>query len=122
MDERVVSVAGSDAGSEQQYLDTFRRSEFLTPERSLLSALLEDAIHVYRKYQGATDRVGKEKFREAQAWVRHHGADWIFAFDNVCDLLGLNPDYVRRALSESSYGPPVHDHRGQRRPHHRRSA
>jgi hypothetical protein len=122
MDERVVSILGADAGSQQRYLDTFRRSEFLTPEKSLLSAILEDAVHVYRKYQGSTDRVGKEKFREAQAWIRHHGNDWIFAFDNVCDLLGLNADFVRRSLSQSKAEPPVHDHRGRRRPRPRRAA
>ncbi len=93
MDEKVVSILGSDAGSQQQFLDTFRRSEFLTPEKSLLSAILEDAIHVYRMYQHSKNREVKERYREAQGWIRHHGNDWIFDFDNVCDLLGLNPDF-----------------------------
>jgi hypothetical protein len=122
MDERVVSILGSDAGSQQQFLDTFRRSEFLTPEKSLLSAILEDAIHVYRKYRHAKDRLGKEKFREAQEWIRYHGTDWIFTFDNVCDLLGLNPNFVRHSLRQLNTEAVVPEHRGSRRPRHRRAA
>jgi hypothetical protein len=28
------------------------------------------------------------------------GNGWIFSFDNICDLLGLDADYVRRVLLE----------------------
>ncbi len=122
MNDTVVSILGADAGSQQRYLDTFQRSEFLTPEKSLLSAILDDAIHVYRKYQHSKNREGKERYREAQAWIRHHGNDWIFDFDNVCDLLGFNPDFIRRSLSQSKTQPAVHDHRGRRRPRPRRAA
>jgi hypothetical protein len=122
MNDRVVSILGADAGSQQQFLDTFQRSDFLTPEKSLLSAILEDAIHIYRKYQHAKDRGGRERYREAQAWIRHHGNDWIFDFDSVCDLLGFNPDFIRRSLSQTKPPPAVHDHPGRRQPRHRRAA
>jgi len=122
MNDRVVSILGADAGSEHLFLNTFQRSEFLTPEKSLLSAILEDAIHVYRKYQHAKDRCGKERHREAQAWIRHHGNDWIFDFDSVCDLLGFNPDFIRRSLSQTKTPPAVHDHQSRRRRRHQRAA
>jgi hypothetical protein len=122
MNDRVVSILGADAGSQQQFLDTFQRSDFLTPEKSLLSAILEDAIHIYRKYQHAKDRGGRERYREAQAWIRHHGDDWIFDFDSVCDLLGFNPDFIRRSLSQPRPTLAVHDHQGRRRPRHQRAA
>ena len=28
----------------------------------------------------------------------HDGSGWIFSFYNVCDSLGLDPDYVRHGL------------------------
>ena len=85
----------------QQYLDTFRRSEHLEPEKSLLTAILEDAVQEYRKYSRAHDADGKKRFREAEEWIMRGGNDWIFSFDNVCDLLGLDPEYVRRGLRET---------------------
>jgi hypothetical protein len=94
-------MIGGNASVQQQYLDTVRRSEHLEPEKALLVAVLEDAIHAYRKYQKARDRVGKERFREAEEWIMEGGNDWIFSFKNVCELLGLNPDYVRRGVIES---------------------
>jgi hypothetical protein len=48
---------GSDA---QHYLDTFRRSEYDEPEKALIAAVLEDAIHDYQKYRRARDAAGKE--------------------------------------------------------------
>jgi hypothetical protein len=87
-----------DSSESQQFLDTFRRSEYLQPETALIAAILEDAIHDYRKYRGARDIAGKERFREAQEWLMHDGDGWIFSFANVCEFLGLAPEYVRRGL------------------------
>jgi hypothetical protein len=102
MKENILMMLGADASVQQQYLDTVRRSEHLEPEKALLVALLEDAIHTYRKYRATRDRVGKERFREAKDWIMGRGNDWIFSFNNVCELLGLNPDYVRRGVIESA--------------------
>jgi hypothetical protein len=82
-------------------LDTFRRGEHLDPEKSLLAAILEDAVGEYRKYSRAHDPDGKKRFREVEEWIISAGNDWIFSFDNVCDLLGLDPEYVRRGLRET---------------------
>ena len=82
----------------QQYVDTFRRSEHLDPEKSLLAAILEDAIQEYRKYSKAVDADGKRRFGEVDEWIGHAGTDWIFSFDNICELLGLDPHSVRRRL------------------------
>jgi hypothetical protein len=90
-----------DTAMVEQYLDTFRRSEHLESEKSLLAAILEDAVQEYRKYSRAHDPNGKKRFREAEEWIMCGDNDWIFSFDNVCDLLGLDPDYVRRGLCET---------------------
>ena len=87
-----------DSSETQQFFDAFRRSEYLQPETALIAAILEDAIHDYRKYRGACDTAGKERFREAKEWLMHDGNAWIFSFGNVCEFLGLDPEYVRRGL------------------------
>jgi len=84
-----------------KYLDTMRRSEHLEPEKDLLLAILEDAIYSYRKYRRARGRERKRQFREAEHWIMGGGDDWIFSFNNICELLGLAPDYIRRGLRES---------------------
>jgi hypothetical protein len=66
--------------------------------KGLLLAILEDAIHCLEKYRTAQDRAGKERFRDAESWIMKPGNDWIFSFDNVCELLGLDPQYLRKAL------------------------
>jgi len=102
MDEKSLSIVGIDADAQQRYFDTFRRAEYLEPEKALLLAVLEDAIHCYRKFATAHDRAGRERFREVEQWLVGGGNDWIFAFETLCELLDLDPDYVRRALRESA--------------------
>ena len=122
MQEKIIAMIGNDVGAQQRYFDTFRRSEYLEPEKELLLAVLEDAIHCYRKYALARSRAGKEQFREAEEWLMGGGDGWIFAFANVCELLGLSPDYVRRALRESKVTPAHGEHKGRHRITHREAA
>ena len=108
MNGRIVAASGTDNTVSQQYLDTFRRSEYLEPEKALLRAVLEDAVHCYRKYQAAESRSGRQRFHEAEAWFMGSRNDWIFSFHNVCELLGLDPTYVRRSILESNRKPAMH--------------
>ncbi len=110
-----------DTSMVEQYLDTFRRSEHLEPEKSLLAAILEDAVQEYRKYSQAHDPDGKKRFREAEEWIMCGGNDWIFSFENVCDLLGLAPEYVRRGLREA-VGTPAEEEKRLHRDRMRRRA
>ena len=100
MTESLQHMMGGDTSVTEQFFATLRRSEHLEPEKSLLIAILQDAIHDYRKYCRARDLEGKEHFREAQKWIMAGGNNWIFSFNNICELLGLDPDYVRRGLHE----------------------
>lgn len=115
MVENIFTGTSGDTSMTQQYLDTFRRSEHLQPERALIAAILEDAIHNYRKYSEARDRESRERFHEAEEWIMHSGNDWIFSFDNVCELLGLDPAYVRRGV-RGTQGK----HEEEKKPRHRR--
>ena len=101
MAENIFTLMSGDTSMAQQYLSTYHRSEHLEPERALLAAILEDAIHECRKYRRAREPEGKERFHAAERWILDDSDDWIFAFRNVCELLGLDPAYVRRGLRES---------------------
>jgi hypothetical protein len=101
MREKSVAVMGPRTIDSGRYFDVFRNSERLVPEKALVLAVLEDAIHCFQQYSVARDRAGKQKFSEAENWIMRQGRDWVFTFDNVCELLGLDPQYVRRGLRES---------------------
>jgi hypothetical protein len=102
--EENLRRAMTDASVTELYFDTLRRTLHLEPEKDLLIAILEDAIHTYRKYGRARDSEGKKQFRETEEWIMGGGNGWIFSFNNVCELLGLNPDYIRRGLRHSASG------------------
>ena len=72
------------------YLDTSRRSDYLEPEKSLLAAILEDAVQEYRKYSRAHDLNSKRRFREVEDWFNRRDKEWIFSFANVCEPLGAS--------------------------------
>jgi hypothetical protein len=89
----------------QQYVDTFRRGEYVGPEKLLLAAILDDAVEEYRKYYQANDLDGKRRFAEVREWVMQENDGWIFSFENICELLGLEPRYVRRELRKIEIKP-----------------
>lgn len=121
MEQKIIATIANDAGARERYFDTFRRSEYLEPERALLLALLEDAIHCYRKFATARNRAGRQQFREAEAWLMGGGDGTVFAFENVCALLGLDPEYVRRGVRQAIAQPAAED-RPHRHARHRQAA
>ncbi len=122
MAESNFVFTGNDTTLRDQYFATFRRSEHLEPEMALLMAILEDAIHCYRKYRAARDRAGRERFRETEQWIMEEGDDWLFSFANVCELLGLDPQYIRRGVREMSASPAETERSRRRDGTHRHAA
>ena len=59
--------------------------------RALMLALLDDGV---RAYLGPVPRVRQE----AEHWVHESGRRHVFAFETVCETLGLEPTAVRSAL------------------------
>jgi hypothetical protein len=98
MKESELAGIATDRTTLQQYLETYRRSEVLLPEKALLMAILRDAIECYRKHVSARDQGGKRMLQEAEQWIMNDEDGWVFSFSNVCDLLGLDPHYIRRCI------------------------
>ena len=105
MRENTLAGFGSDDSVADLYFNTMRRGEHLEPEKALLIALLEDAVESYRKLAGVQDREGREWSHEARDWIFSQDREWIFSFNNVCELLDLDPDYIRRGLRENRMRP-----------------
>src|SRR5262245_59392632 len=85
-----------------EYLHIYRSITANTTEIKLIAALLEDAIDCYLKHCSAKSRRGKRIFAEAAQWILDRDDDWLFGFDNICEMLKLDPNYIRRVVKQSA--------------------
>jgi hypothetical protein len=86
-----------------EYLHVYRSWNAYTPEIKLIAAVLQDAIDCYLKYCSAKTRRGKRIFNEAAQWMFNRDEDSVFGFDNICEMLKLDPDYIRRVLKQETH-------------------
>ncbi|MGE5217641.1 MAG: hypothetical protein ACM3SP_11625 [Chloroflexota bacterium] len=94
-----MSLFQPDVLAPLQYLERWRCRRRQNPEIMLMFAVLEDAVACFQKFSAATNRRGKMRFREAESWLMDKDRDGFYTFDNICDVLGLDPNYVRAGLS-----------------------
>jgi hypothetical protein len=64
----------------------------------LMIAVLEDAVDCIGR-PGARASQHRRLFEDALAWVRSDSTQQLFAFECICDVLGLDAAYLRRGLS-----------------------
>src|SRR5215203_1956555 len=81
-----------------QYFAAFRRGRAVEGERRLMLAVLEDAVDSFRKHAAACDPREQASFLEAKEWFSSDDRSWLFAFENICDVLEMNADYLRSGL------------------------
>src|SRR5213082_3502272 len=90
-DDRLAGLFQPDTLLPSQFFDRVRRRTEHDGERRLM-------IDVYRKQAGARDARAQQLFHEAEEWIEDADRTWLFSFQNICDVLGLDPDYLRRGL------------------------
>lgn len=95
---QVTSLFQPDTTLSLQYFDVFRKNSCLEGEKKIMLAVLEDAVASFQKYYCDSDKKGKELFREAEEWIMVEKDERLFSFTNICELLEINPDYLRRGL------------------------
>src|SRR3984893_1202341 len=77
-----------------------RRKHLLEGEKRLILSVLEDAIECFMKCMDSATNKGQRLYREADEWIALEDKHWVFSFDNVCDMLDINPEYMRRGLRD----------------------
>lgn len=97
-DEKIGSLFQPDTLLAEQYLSNFRRKISLEPEKTLMLAVLEDAINCFRDNVAAESGKKKRLFEAAEQWIWAEDGDWIFSFQNTCEVLGFTPEYIRQGL------------------------
>ena len=67
-------------------------------EERLMLAVLESAVFDFQKYVLARKPRGKQLFQHAEEWFLETDGEELFSFENICQTLGLHPDYIRQGL------------------------
>jgi hypothetical protein len=68
------------------------------PEVALAKGVLVQARQDLRRFRKAQDGVGREMYADAYLWVASDDFWWPYSFPNVCEVLGLSPEILRREL------------------------
>lgn len=75
-------------------------------ETRLALAILEDAITTVRMTTGVRTVRAHRLAAEAWAWVASRDTTHPFAFENLCDYLGLSAAWLRSGLGGRPLSPP----------------
>jgi hypothetical protein len=82
-----------------QFYAMFKTSQYREPERRLMVAILEDAVTCLLTDPRHCNFRQRKHYEEAKEWVTaDEESEWIFSFKNICEVLGMDPSYLRRGL------------------------
>jgi hypothetical protein len=98
VEKGVPYLIQDDVTCAHQYFEIHCSRNRLEPEKRLMLAVLQDALFCFQRYFCARDGRHRKSFWEAWQWFNEEGSDSIFAFENICEVLGLDISYVRRGL------------------------
>ena len=94
MNSALALIEPTDSGT----VDSLYKRSIREGEEKLMLAVLENATEDFQKYALANDKRGKELFEQAEAWILETNSPSFFSFENICEHLELDPDYVRRGF------------------------
>lgn len=82
-----------------QFYATSKRTYQASPELRLIAAVLEDAVATLTTDLRRCSKRQRRDFGEAMRWVvNRDDDDWFFSFVNVCEILTIDPEYLRAGL------------------------
>jgi len=84
-------------------------------ERRLALAVVEDAIATVRLTTGVHTARAHRLAADAATWLASRDTRHPFAFENLCDYLGLNAAWLRSGLRLALAGRPIARHTTTRR-------
>lgn len=98
LDDRAMAIFQPDVLIESQYLATQTRRVHLDAERVLMFAVLRDAVSCFQDNVGSNCKRKQLMHQDAEAWILDKDRSHLFSFDTVCEILGLDPEYMRAGL------------------------
>ena len=93
----------------EQFYSPPANSDKAHGEVALMRAVLEDALNCFQKQSASSGRRAQRLAKEAEEWLFTDDYHWPFSFVNICAVLGLDAEYVRRGLErwrQTSFARP----------------
>lgn len=98
IEEKTMMIFQPDILIDAQFQSTQRRRFHLDPERVLMLAVLQDAVVCFQEHVGAKCKRKQALHREAEEWITNTDRSYLFSFENVCETLAFDPNYMREGL------------------------
>ena len=100
MTEKSFGLFEPDALLPSQFYAAFCGGSSVRGEKRLMLAVLQDALDCYQKYAFAKDGPARQMFADADSWISSDDRNWYFSFENICEILEINPSYLRGGVQE----------------------
>jgi hypothetical protein len=97
-DAIALAIFQADSLIPEQFHATYKSKACLAPEKSLMLAVLHDAVTCFQENLQAHDKRKRGLFLEAEEWILSEDNLYLFSFQNVCASLGFDASYMRRGL------------------------
>ena len=81
----------------EKFFDLRVRLATVCPETALMYAVLENAFLCFHQ-QFEIEGRRSQQVRHAEQWFFSDDPHWLFSFVSVCNVLGLDPEYIRKKL------------------------
>jgi hypothetical protein len=96
--ESLSELFAPDVVLPEQFFEGARRDSYISGEKALMLAVLEDGIRCFQEHLRNPRSNPRLLSREAEDWIRAVDYDWPFSFNNVCETLSIDPSALRAAL------------------------
>lgn len=67
--------------------------------RRLMWAILKDTLRCYQSHFDGSGVQAQRSFREANRWIHSNDLTWVFSFENICLVLGIDGERLRTELA-----------------------
>ena len=96
--ESLADLFAPDVVLPEQFFEGARRDSYISGEKALMLAVLEDGIRCFQEHLRNPRSNPRLLSQQAEAWIRAVDYDWPFSFNNVCETLTISPSALRAAL------------------------
>lgn len=99
VEEKAMLIFQPDILVESQFHSSQRSRFHLDPERVLMLAVLQDAVLCFQEHVSAKCKRKQSMHDAAEQWISNKDRSYLFSFENVCDALGFDANYMRQGLA-----------------------
>jgi hypothetical protein len=93
-----ASLFEPDILTTHEFLRVSRPRARFEPEERLMFAVLSDAVECFQRYLGSHNLAHRKLSADAEAWINSRDTRWPYSFEHICDVLNINPAYLRVGL------------------------